>query len=423
MADSEVQRLIDGLAERLRRSVVIDDPAVRLLYTSRHYGDEDEVRTHAVLQRRASSAAVGHVLAQGVAGWTRAGVIPPLPEIGMRARVCHPVRWRGALIGLLLVVDADGSITTSELGEITRVGDEVAPLLVAEGDGEATRAADAREAATRDLLGATHAVRRDAVRELAGLLDVDAVEHVRVLHVEVRTGGGARSAGPRVPGSAHVGAALRFALAEHGGDAAAPVTLTCVGEAEAHVVLGSPREVGDTATERHAAQIVRSLESIAADRFVSVVGVGGPVRSLDRAWASARQARLASGAARGVVADRVVQWTALGATGTLLQLPPGALDPDLLPDELQRLLAADRDGSLVESVRQLLAHAGSMPATATALHIHRTTLYYRLDRVRQLTGLDLDDGRTRLALHVGLSLLDLAAFDKEWRGGATVASE
>ncbi len=33
--------------------------------------------------------------------------------------------------------------------------------------------------------------------------------------------------------------------------------------------------------------------------------------------------------------------------------------------------------------------------------MHRTTLHYRLDRVRELTGADLDDGATRLRLHLG----------------------
>ena len=39
--------------------------------------------------------------------------------------------------------------------------------------------------------------------------------------------------------------------------------------------------------------------------------------------------------------------------------------------------------------------------------MHRTTLYYQLERVAELTGLDLTDGPTRLALHAGLLALDL----------------
>ena len=40
--------------------------------------------------------------------------------------------------------------------------------------------------------------------------------------------------------------------------------------------------------------------------------------------------------------------------------------------------------------------------TAAELGIHRQTLYYRLSRIEQLTGLDLDDGEDRLLLHMTL---------------------
>lgn len=46
--------------------------------------------------------------------------------------------------------------------------------------------------------------------------------------------------------------------------------------------------------------------------------------------------------------------------------------------------------------------AGQAGRTAAELGIHRQTLYYRLSRVEQLTGLDLDDGEDRLLLHMGL---------------------
>ena len=44
---------------------------------------------------------------------------------------------------------------------------------------------------------------------------------------------------------------------------------------------------------------------------------------------------------------------------------------------------------------------------AAELRIHRQTLYYRLQRIEKLTGLDLADGRDRLTLHLALTLAPL----------------
>ena len=45
-----------------------------------------------------------------------------------------------------------------------------------------------------------------------------------------------------------------------------------------------------------------------------------------------------------------------------------------------------------------------MQASAKRLHIHRATLYYRLSRIEELTGMSLADGQDRLALHLGVKL-------------------
>jgi DNA-binding PucR family transcriptional regulator len=62
---------------------------------------------------------------------------------------------------------------------------------------------------------------------------------------------------------------------------------------------------------------------------------------------------------------------------------------------------------LLQTVASYLAHAGSGPAAADDLHIHRTTLYYRLSKITELTGLDLGNGSTRLALHLGITMMSL----------------
>ena len=90
--------------------------------------------------------------------------------------------------------------------------------------------------------------------------------------------------------------------------------------------------------------------------------------------------------------------------------PGGRLDPTALP-------AAARGAAAGRPARPPRAHAGGLPATRglrarrrrRALHIHRTTLHYRLDRIRAITGCDLDDGETRLLLHLGLGMARLLA--------------
>ena len=42
------------------------------------------------------------------------------------------------------------------------------------------------------------------------------------------------------------------------------------------------------------------------------------------------------------------------------------------------------------------------------MRLHRTSLYYRLQRVEELAGTDLKDGGERLALHLSLKLARLA---------------
>ena len=166
---AEVQHLLDRLADDIGRSVVINDPAVVMLYSSRHFGDEDPVRVEAMLNRVAGSAAIAHVLAQDVGRWTRPGRIPAKPAIGMRARLCVPLRWRGDLLGLLMVIDADDDLPAADRARIDAAAREVAALLVGE-RAAADAAVAADDALVAELLSLDPAARERAVAALAATL-------------------------------------------------------------------------------------------------------------------------------------------------------------------------------------------------------------------------------------------------------------
>ncbi|GAA4690414.1 helix-turn-helix domain-containing protein [Phytohabitans rumicis] len=380
------------------------DPAPK---TTAAVPDSSALRTGLMGTRQADGKAVGHVLAQGVTNWTTAGTIPAKPEIGFKARVCVPIRWRGGLLGLLIVLDADGALTTSELAAMTASAQELAALMIAV-HGPPVAAADrAREAAVDDLLAGEPEVRRAAIQALADGEPGPLGRHVRAVAAEVRDRG--------EPGPSHVTIALRHALSAQAATDLGHKALYRVRARGVALVLCTSSPATEHDVDRFAAQLIHRVEDVSDGRFTCVAGIGSAVAGLSAAWSSYRQARLACRAAGQLLPSPVVRWSELGTLGILLRLPPEELRIEMLPDELRRLLAVDRNRRLTATLRAYLDTGGSGPAASVALHIHRTTLYYRLDRIAELTGLDLSDGRTRLTLHMGLQLLDFIQIEETRR--------
>lgn len=75
-----------------------------------------------------------------------------------------------------------------------------------------------------------------------------------------------------------------------------------------------------------------------------------------------------------------------------------------LRQTLAQLQARDRSGVLLRTLAAWFRHHSHPTATAKALHIHRNTLDYRLQKIAELTGLNLDETDDRLLLYVALQL-------------------
>jgi hypothetical protein len=129
-----------------------------------------------------------------------------------------------------------------------------------------------------------------------------------------------------------------------------------------------------------------------------VAGIGAPRTGLTDLGAAWQEATAACRA--GLAEPRfgaVAEWAGIGPYRLLAALPPEAAhDPVVAP------LLSPAHHELARTAEVYLDRAGQAGRTAAELGIHRQTLYYRLSRVEQLTGLDLDDGEDRLLLHMTL---------------------
>ncbi|MGH2615067.1 MAG: helix-turn-helix domain-containing protein [Thermomicrobiales bacterium] len=173
---------------------------------------------------------------------------------------------------------------------------------------------------------------------------------------------------------------------------------------------------GDVSDERRLAEglrdDLRSLIRVGADGAVSL-GVGtirDGLAGIRRSHAEARQALMLGRRMQGP--GHLTLFGDLGVYRLIFaaeQLPELT---DLYAQTLGALIAYDRQNNadLVSTLDAFFAANGSPKEAAERLGVHRNTVLYRLDRIREISGYDLDDAsvrmRLQLALHIHVALGD-----------------
>jgi PucR C-terminal helix-turn-helix domain len=134
-------------------------------------------------------------------------------------------------------------------------------------------------------------------------------------------------------------------------------------------------------------------------RATATSGPPVPLAELRRA---VRRATLTRQALRaGAVLTRPA-WDALGSWHLIAAAPPDLAVADIHPGA--EVLAGQGRPDLMITARTVLDHGGDIARAAAQLHIHRTTLYYRIERIEALTGVNLKTGPQRDDLHMALRL-------------------
>jgi len=376
MAD-RLQEELDALAVRLGRSLTVDGLDGELLAHSTQWDDADQARIASILLRHVSPERreweerhVGPDPSGPVA-------VPANAELGMSARLCVPLRRADRTIGFLWMLHTGVALTAVERQTLARGADVLAAQL------DAPARAPGREVdrLVRRLFDDGQA---DAADELAALVPGIVEGVVQLVAVVAHDGEGVR---PFRPG-------------EFGALVALSPTLRAM-----------PAYVGSCASSTHAlvavhhrgaecpllAEIEQAVAPCVAGGFT--LGVSDPAPLGARAAREARRQALAAAelAALDPALPRPARWAALGAYRTLLAGPRP-------PDEALRPL--DEAGAsapmLLATLEAFLDLAGDIQAVAKRLNLHRSSLYYRLDRIAHLAGVDLADGLVRLELHLAL---------------------
>ncbi|GKQ41567.1 transcriptional regulator [Streptomyces sp. A012304] len=379
---SDYQELVDEISELLGAPATLESRDFELIafgaYDSEGDLDPsalDPVRTRSILTRRSTAAVRTWFESFGITRATAPVRIPPTPEAGVyRGRVCLPARHRGVVFGYVWLLDDDPGPSDAQLAAAMEVTGRIGALLADE---------------------AQHGA--DLTRELRAVLTAERGWQRDMAVAELRTALGARGDGPHTvvcvapwPSADPDDAPSLRTLP--GAEALCTVPWGVAGQCLAVLV-----RLRSTDAPAPAVSVAgRLLERAGGHGSAAGVAPGRVgLAELGTAWQEA------SASARAALAEPrlgpTAEWASIGPYRLLTSLPAdGAHDP-----AVQALLTpAHRE--LARTAEVYLDLAGQAGRTAAELGIHRQTLYYRLSRVEQLTGLDLDDGEDRLLLHMAL---------------------
>ncbi|WP_329413914.1 helix-turn-helix domain-containing protein [Streptomyces sp. NBC_00704] len=376
----DYQELVDEISALLGAPATLENRDFELIAFGAYDSDDeldasalDPVRTRSILTRRSTAAVRTWFEGFGITRATGPVRIPPTPAAGVhRGRVCLPVRHRGVALGYVWLLDDDPGPSDAQLAAAMEVTARIGALLA----DEAQHGADL----TRELRAVLTAGRgwpRDmAVAELRTALGARADASHTVVCVA-----------PWPSADPDEAPSLRTLP---GATALCTVPWATTGQCLAVLVRLRSADTLTPATSA-AARLLERAAGAAAGVAAGRVGLAG----LGAAWEEA------SASARAALAEPrlgpVARWASVGPYRLLTSLPPEvARDPGVLP------LLAPAQRELARTAEVYLDCAGQAGRTAAELGIHRQTLYYRLSRVEQLTGLDLDDGEDRLLLHMTL---------------------
>lgn len=106
---------------------------------------------------------------------------------------------------------------------------------------------------------------------------------------------------------------------------------------------------------------------------------------------------------------KVHRFEELGYIHTLYNAGPAGLSQNAYVPILRRLLEVERQTELFKTLETYLEAGGNSVQTADSLHIHRSTMNYRLARIKEICQLDLSAPHIRLNLQIALKLMRLFA--------------
>ncbi len=133
-------------------------------------------------------------------------------------------------------------------------------------------------------------------------------------------------------------------------------------------------------------------------------GIGSPVKDINKWHISFKEAGLALEMATKLKEQKPYYYPDLSVYRLLLLLENNPELNYFIKDVLGSLLTEHKKDNLIETLEAYFKNNANLSKTAKALFIHRNTLAYRINKIKTITGMDLYNPETALAVNLALKI-------------------
>ncbi|BFH12144.1 PucR family transcriptional regulator [Paenibacillus dendritiformis] len=168
-----------------------------------------------------------------------------------------------------------------------------------------------------------------------------------------------------------------------------------------------------TASLRMIKAAARNIQHTFCKRIQSIdlqVGIGNAAHSISELPRSYKEAQDALQLGTLINGNSAISaFSDLGIYRLLCQIEDADELAKFIPLSLKKLLAykqPNRD-DLIKTLQTFLEHHQNAAKTAEELYVHYKTVTYRIERIKEITGMDMDDPDEMLSVQVGLKILVL----------------
>ncbi|RMF77367.1 MAG: PucR family transcriptional regulator [Chloroflexi bacterium] len=389
--EGDLQSLAVNLADLIGQSVSIEDEHFEAL-ASVNIAEVDEARRFTVTEGRTDPRLVAALEERGILKEIRDTLrpvfIPQMPDVGLELeRILAPIVVHGVIYGYVWIIADDRPLSDLDRMAIES-GATIAALMMLHQEATQNAEASLKGSLMSQLIQMENGEREAILTDQALRYELDLNEPYVMLLVEGVDRGQAFLQFYRRINRLSSQEDRAVLVSQFAGQV---VLLAQASEDIAGLAEMIHREIASVGTAR----VGISAQQVGA-RCVGVAHQQcGAVLHITR--------RLKNTA-------KTVYFEQLGYLHALYHAGPEALASNPLVPRLRRLLD-EQQADLFNTLEAYLDEGGNGVQTAEMLHIHRSTLNYRLTRIVDICDIDLSDPTTRINLQVALKLMRLFEVD------------